>query len=227
MARGSKYSRSNTQATTRRRELMQAKMALVAAREQNEAEAFTSIVGTYPSYLPELTEFNAALIATSSYDLEIPTPQTESIAVRALSRAMMTVFPVQATLPTSSAIREAVATLRELRGSRGLSLSALADRLGLGVDVVSSLEAGMVKVASIPDRLIRALGDALSTSLDQITEVLDKQITTEPAWQRMRTEGSGKGDRERLEIDFEELVRTSPNMSPDQKALWLDDGKMA
>ena len=221
MARGSKYSRSNTQATTRRRELMQAKMALVAAREQNEAEAFTSIVGAYPSYLPELSEFNAALIATSSYDLEIPTPQTESIAVRALSRAMMTIFPVQTTLPASSTIRGAVATLRELRRSRGLSLPVLADRLGLGLDVVSSLEAGMVKVASIPDRLIRALGDALSTSLDQITEVLDKQITAEPAWQRQK--GSGKGDREQLEIDFVELVRGSPNMSPDQKASWLDD----
>lgn len=221
MARGSKYSRSNTQATTRRRELMQAKMALVAAREQNEAEAFTSIVGTYPSYLPELTEFNAALIATSSYDLEIPTPQTESIAVRALSRAMMTVFPVQTTLPTSSAIRGAVATLRELRRSRGFSLPVLADRLGLGVDVVSSLEAGMVKVASIPDRLIRALGDALSTSLDQITEVLDKQGSPEPAWKRYKD--SGKGDREQPEIDFVDLVRASPNMSPDQKALWLDD----
>jgi transcriptional regulator with XRE-family HTH domain len=226
MARESKYSRNNTQATTRRRELMQAKMALVAAQEQNEAEAFTNIVGTYPSYLPELTEFNAALIATSGYDLEIPTPQTESIAVRALSRAMVTVFPVQTTLSTSSAIRGAVATLRELRRSRGLSLPVLSDRLGLGVDVVSSLEAGMVKVASLPDRLIRALGDALSTSLDQITEVLDKQITTEPAWKRS-TEGSGKGDREQLEIDFVELVRASPNMSPDQKALWLDDGKTA
>src|SRR5215472_13884629 len=209
MARGSKYSRSNTQATTRRHELMQAKMALVAAREQNEAEAFTGIVGSYPSYLPELTEFNAALIATSSYDLEIPTPQTESIAVRALSRAMMTVFPVQATLSTSSAIRGAVATLRELRRSRGLSLPVLADRLGLGVDVVSSLEAGMVKVASIPDRLIRALGDALSTSLDQVTDLLDKQVSTEPAWQR------GKGGREQPEIDFVELVRASPNMSSD------------
>jgi transcriptional regulator with XRE-family HTH domain len=227
MGRGSKYSRNNTQATIRRRELMQAKMALVAAREQNEAEAFTSIVGAYPSYLPELTEFNAALIATSSYDLEIPTPQTESIAVRALSRAMLTVFPVQTTLPASYAIRGAVATLRELRKSRGISLAALAERLGLGVDVVSSLEAGMVKVASIPDRLIRALGDALSTSLDQITEVLDKQIATEAALKRMRTEGSGKGDREQLERDFGELVRASPNMSPDQKALWLDDGKMA
>jgi transcriptional regulator with XRE-family HTH domain len=205
---------------------MQAKMALVAAQEQNEAEAFTSIVGAYPSYLSELTEFHAALIATSSYDLEIPTPQTESIAVRALSRAMMTVFPVQTTLSTSSAIRGAVTTLRELRGSRGISLAVLAERLGLGMDVVSSLEAGMVKVASIPDRLIRALGDALSTSLDQITEALDKQITAEPAWQRTK-EGSGKGDRERLEIDFAELVRVSPNMSPDQKALWLDDDKMA
>jgi hypothetical protein len=90
------------------------------------------------------------------------------------------------------------------------------------VDVLSSLEAGVVKVSSIPDRLIRALGEALSSSLSQMTDLLQMQVTSEPAWKRS-TEGSGKGDREQLEKDFLELVRTSPNMSSEQKALWLDD----
>jgi hypothetical protein len=88
--------------------------------------------------------------------------------------------------------------------------------------VLSSLEAGVVKVSSIPDRLIRALGEALSSSFDQMTDVLQMQVTTEPAWKRS-AEGSSKGDQKQLEKDFLELVRTSPNMSSEQKALWLDD----
>jgi transcriptional regulator with XRE-family HTH domain len=119
-----------------------------------------------------------------------------------------------------------VATLGELRRSRRLGLAEVAGKLGLGVDVLSSLEGGMVKVASIPDRLIRALGDALSASLDQITELLEMQVSTEPALKRS-TGGSGRGDTEQLEKDFLDLVRASPNMSQDQKALWLDSGKMA
>jgi transcriptional regulator with XRE-family HTH domain len=222
MARKSRYSRKSAQVTdSSRNGLMQAKMALVAARERKEPEAFTTILGMYPSYVPELTEFDAALFATDGYLLESPTAQTEKIAARALARAMMTVFPAQTTLPAPGAIRGVVATLRDLRRSRGVSLPSLAEKLGLGADVLSSLEAGMVRVASVPDRLIRALGDALSTSLDQITELLEMQVGTEPALNR------SKGGTERLEKDFLDLVRASPNMSPDQKSLWLDDDKMA
>jgi len=222
MARKSRDSRKSAQVTaSSRNELMQAKMALVAAREQKEPEAFATILGIYPSYAPELTEFDAALFATEGYLLESPTAQTEKIAARALARAMLTVFPAQTTLPASGAIRGVVANLRELRRSRGFTLPSLAEKLGLGVDVLSSLEGGMVKVASIPDRLIRALGDVLSTSLDQITDLLEMQVGTESAFQR------GTGGTERLEKDFLDLVRASPNMSEDQKALWLDDSKMA
>jgi transcriptional regulator with XRE-family HTH domain len=222
MPRKSRYSRKSAQVTaSSRNELMQAKMALVAAHERREPEAFTAILGIYPSYVPELTEFDAALFATEGYLLESPTAQTEKIAAHALARAMITVFPAQTTLPAPGKIRGVVANLRELRRSRGFSQPSLAEKLGLGVDVLSSLEAGMVKVASIPDRLIRALGDALSTSLDQITELLEMQVSTEPALNRIR------GGSARLEKDFLDLVRASPNMSEDQKALWLDDGTMA
>jgi transcriptional regulator with XRE-family HTH domain len=222
MARKSRYSRKSAQVTaSSRNELMQAKMALVAARERKEPEAFATILGIYSSYAPELTEFDAALFATEGYLLESPTAQTEKIAARALARAMLTVFPAQTTLPAPGAIRGVVANLRELRRSRGFTLPSLAEKLGLGVDVLSSLEGGMVKVASIPDRLIRALGDVLSTSLDQITDLLEMQVSTEPVFKR------GTGGTERLEKDFLDLVRASPNMSEDQKALWSDESKMA
>ncbi|MGO8949146.1 MAG: helix-turn-helix domain-containing protein [Ktedonobacterales bacterium] len=223
MARGSKHGKHNTHGVTSQSELMRAKMALVAARERKEAGAFSAILSGYPAYMPELVEFDAALIATSGYEQEIPTRETESIAVRALARAMMTVFPAQAALPAPGTIRGVVvSTLRELRRSHGFSLPQLAERLGLGVDVLSSLEAGTVKVSSIPDRLVRALGDVFSSSLDQITDLLEMQVTGEPAWKRSTLEGSRKVDHERFERDFRDLVRTSPNMSPEQKAVWLD-----
>ena len=223
MTQGPKYRGHSTQGAGSRNELMQAKMTLVAAREREEIGAFTAILGVYPAYTPELTEFNATLIATSGYEHETPTPETESIAARALARAMASVFPDQASLlAPAAAIRGAVATLRELRKSRGFSQPALADRLSLGVDVLSTLEAGMIKVASIPDRLIRALGDVLNASFEQITDLLDTQITTEPAWKRS-TEGSSKEAAGAQEKDFLELVRTSPNMSPEQKTHWLDE----
>ncbi len=220
MARGSKHdSKHTTRGGTDRSELMAAKMALVGARERNETGAFVSVLNSYPAFLPELVEFDASLVATSGYEQETFTKETESIAARALARAMTTVFPAQPALPTPGAIRGAVvSTLRELRRSYGFSQPALAERLGLGVDVLSSLESGMVRVSSIPDRLIRALGDLLDTSRDQIAHLLQMQVTGEPAWRRSR-----ETDQERLEKDFQELVRTSPNMSPAQKALWLDE----
>src|SRR5215469_8932062 len=136
-----------------RNELMQAKMQLVLLREGNQRAALATVLRSNPASVPELCEFSAALIATSGYDREVLTPQTESIAARALARAMMTVFPIRATLSgATGSIRGVVATLRELRRSRAVSLPELAGRLGLGVDVVSSLEAGNVRKASIPDR---------------------------------------------------------------------------
>ncbi len=223
MTQGSKYRGHGSQGATSRNELMQAKLTLVAARERGDIGAFTTLLGVYPAHASELTEFNASLIATSGYEHETPTSETEAIAARALARAMATVFPDQASLlAPAAALRGAFASLRELRKSRGLSQPALADRLNLGVDVLSTLEAGMIKVASIPDRLIRALGDAFSASLDQITDLLDSQVTMEPAWKRS-TEGNSKDVAGAQEQDFLELVRTSPNMSAEQKAQWLDE----
>src|SRR5207302_205455 len=99
--------------------IMQAKMALVAAREQNAAGALGQVLTTYPQYVPELTEFSTALMATSSYEREALTPDVVSIAERARTRALAAVFPAQAAPQT--AVQAAFASLRELRRARKLS----------------------------------------------------------------------------------------------------------
>lgn len=200
--------------------LIQAKMALVAAREQHVAGALGQVLASYPQYVPELTEFSTALVATASYEREALTPDVEAIAARARVRALAAVFPEQAT--PQMAMQPAFASLRELRRTRKLSPVAVAQRLGLGVDVVSDLEAGLIRVASIPERFVRALGEVLGTTAEQVSMVLRVQATALPALLRS-SEGASKDAPEQQARDFGEAVRLSPNMSQDQKAHWLDE----
>ncbi|MGZ6391869.1 MAG: helix-turn-helix domain-containing protein [Ktedonobacterales bacterium] len=200
--------------------IMQAKMALVAAREQNAAGALGQVLATYPQYVPELTEFSTALMATTSYEREALTPDVVSIAERARARALAAVFPAQAAPQT--AVQAAFASLKELRRARKLSPVAVAQRLGLGVDVVSDLEAGLIRVTTIPQRFVRALGEVLDATAEQINTILRVQATALPAMLRS-SEGASKDAPEQQARDFGEAVRHSPNMSQDQKAHWLDE----
>jgi transcriptional regulator with XRE-family HTH domain len=198
---------------------MQAKMELVAAREHGEQEILVHLLQRYPAHALALTEFSAALVATASYEREEPTPATERIAAQARARALAAVFPVAAQ-PTRAAT--AIASLKALRQARGLTAKAVAQRLGLGVDVLSGLEAGVIRVASVPERLARSLGEALDATLDQVLLALQTQAAVAPALLRS-TQGATVRGAQPHELDFAEAVRLSPGMTAEQKALWLAD----
>ena len=212
-------------------DLMRAKMALVAACDRAEPDALGHILATYPAHVPELVEFYAALRATGGYEHEALTAQTAAVGERAFARAMATVFGGETPLAAPaaaphtagvavSAAQGVVATLRGLRRARRLSPRALADRVGLGIDVVTSLEHGLIRAASVPERLVKALADALGANLDQITTALNAQSAIGPALQRSHS-GATKDVPTEAEIDFAEAVRISPNMTDAQKADWL------
>ncbi len=198
--------------------LLRAKMEIVAARERGELGALGRVLGIYPAHAAELAGFDAALLATTSYDAETPTPAMDALAERALARAFAAVFPEQA---APAAAPSAVATsLQALRKARKLAPRALANRLGLGVDVLSSLERGLIKVATVPERLVRAVGEALGASSEQVHNVLQAQAVSLPAMLRS-TEGQSKQVAPQPELDFARAVALSPNMSDDEKAKWL------
>jgi transcriptional regulator with XRE-family HTH domain len=201
------------------RELMRVKMELVAARERGERSALSLALAAHPGYVAELTEFAAAVTATSSYEHEVPTAETMAIAQRAGARALAAVFPAPATVAPSPAKglgARAAATLKALRRARGLSLSAVARQLGLGLDVVSDLEAGVIGAATVPDRLTRVLGELLQTSAEQVRAALETQPVLRPAFGR-----DPSSTQEIPTRTFADAVRLSTSMSAEQKAEWL------
>ena len=201
-----------TKAQMRQDELTRAKLEMVAARERGE-DALRPLLAQHPALAGELIDFSAALAATSAYsDVEL-TPETETSAVQARDRAFAAVFGAAPAIVKAPAF----ASLKALRQARKVSMPALAARLGLGVDVVSALEAGRIRAASTPERLLRSLGEMLDTTADQILALLGAQPAVSPALRRAR------GDVADAEpLDFAEAVRLSPEMSEEAKFNWLN-----
>jgi transcriptional regulator with XRE-family HTH domain len=199
------------------RELTRLKMELVSTRDAGETGVLGRMVLAHPEYVAELAEFDAALIATSAYEHVALSPETMGIAQRAAARAFEMVFPPQASAePAGGFGARAVATLKALRRARGLTLSSVARQLGLGLDVVADLEAGVVRAASVPDRLTRALGELLQTTADQMRAVLETQPVVRPGYARDKSSSQDIPMR-----DFAEAVRLSTSMSVEQKDRWL------
>jgi DNA-binding transcriptional regulator YiaG len=202
-----------TKAQMRQEELTRAKLEIVAGRERGE-DALRPLLAQHPALAGELIDFSAALSATSAYaDVEL-TPETETTAMQAREQAFAAIFgaatPAIAKAP-------AFASLKALRQARKISMPALAARLSLGVDVISALEAGRIRAASAPERLLRSLGEMLDTTADQILALLGAQPAVSPALRRARGVVS---DAEPL--DFAAAVRLSPEMSEEAKADWLN-----
>lgn len=207
------------------RELMELKMELAAAYDRGERGALGRLLGAHPAYVGPLSEFAACLVATSGYETEAPTPQTVAVAQRATARAFAAVFAETATAPVTpqrarqaaaSATAQTVASLKALRRARGISLAAFARQLGLGMDVLADLEAGLIRAASIPDRLVQRVGDVLQASAEQVRLALQTQPVLRPAYGR-----DPSSSQEVTERDFAEAVRVSTSMSVEQKHEWL------
>jgi DNA-binding transcriptional regulator YiaG len=201
-----------TKAQMRQEELTRAKLEMVGAHERGE-DALRPLLAQHPALTGELIDFSAALAATSAYaDVEL-TPETEIVAMQARDRAFAAVFGAATPAVTKT---PAFASLKALRQARKISMPALAVKLGLGVDVVSALEAGRIRAASAPERLLRSLGEMLDSTADQIAALLGAQPAISPALRRARGEIA---DAEPL--DFAEAVRLSPEMSDEAKSDWL------
>lgn len=201
-----------TKAQMRHDDLTRAKLEMVAARERGE-DALRPLLAQHPTLASELVDFSAALAATSAYANVELTPETEAVAMQARDRAFAAVFGA-ATAAMAKA--PAFASLKALRQARKISMPALAAKLGLGVDVVSALEAGRIRAASAPERLLRSLGEMLDSTADQIAALLGAQPALSPALRRARGDGANAEP-----LDFAEAVRLSPEMSDEDKAGWL------
>lgn len=207
--------RGNGGARKHNNNLTAAKLALLAARERGDQNALADAIRAHPAAADALTEFDLGLLATASYtDAEASAPDVLEVAERARERAFAAVFGAAATPAAQPAL--AALSLKALRQARGFSLGALAAAVGLGLDVVSALEAGRIRLASIPQQLSEALGETLDATAEQISAAL--AVNAAPALRRGQPGASSAANKQ---VDFTEAVMLSQSMTPEQQARWL------
>lgn len=195
--------------------LTEAKLALVAAHERGDREALARALRAHPTQADALTEFELSLLATSTYtDAEANAPDVLEAAQSARTRAFTAVFGAQTS--SVAAAQLAARSLKALRQARGLSLAALAAALDLGLDVLSALESGRIRIASVPRQLSQALGDALDTTAEQVSAALALNVA--PALRRGQPGASAAASGQ---VDFADAVMLSQSMTPEQRARWL------
>ncbi len=216
-------------ADQRDRALTEAKLALVAAHAQGEPGALAQALRTHPAYADALTQFELALVATTGYDTIADAPDVVEIAEMARQRAFATVFGAQSAAVAQAQPAQATVaalSLKALRMAQGQKLTTLATRLGLGVDVLSALEAGRIRVASVPQRLRESLADLLNATGEQISAALTLDLA--PALRRgqpgatSREAGQSAANQQ---LDFHDAVLMSQSMTQEQRAHWLSESR--
>ncbi|HEY7848843.1 MAG TPA: helix-turn-helix transcriptional regulator [Ktedonobacterales bacterium] len=207
--------------------LTEAKLALVAAHERGEQGTLSHALRERPAFADALTEFELALLATTGYEAEANAPDVVEVAEVARQRAFAAVFGAQAAVVAQTAQQaqpSAALSLKALRQAQGQKLATLAERLGLGVDVLSALEAGRIRVASVPRRLREALTETLNATADQISAALTLDVA--PALRRGQPGAAPREaghDAAPQQIDFRDAVLVSHSMTQEQQAHWLSE----
>jgi transcriptional regulator with XRE-family HTH domain len=202
--------------------LMQAKMELAAASEHGQKGALAAVLAQHPTHVDELTTFYVALLATQGYEDAPLTPEIGAIAERASARAFASVFgaaAVQAAPVAATATAAQAPTLKALRQAQRKSMREVARGLGLGVDVLSALEAGRIRASTVPERLLQRLSALLDTAAEQLRVMLAGPAQA-PALLRSRQGERRDGDA-REEMPFDDAVRLSAEMSAEEKSAWL------
>lgn len=200
--------------------LTEAKLALLAAHEDDKPQPLAQALREHPAYADALTAFDLALVATTADVADANAPDVLEIAEAARTRAFAAVFHAQPTLAAQPMAAAAAVSLKALRQAQGQKLSALAERLGLGVDVLSALEAGRIRVASVPRRLCESLAEVLSATADQITAALTLEVA--PALRRGQPGAAAQGAQPQ-QLDFRDAVLMSQSMTSEQQARWLSE----
>lgn len=197
--------------------LRRAKLALVAAYERGEQGALTQSLRAHPAEADALNDFAMALTATSAYAAEEITADVSEIAGAARARGFSAVFGPAAADVAPAAL--AARSLKALRQAHGVTISAASRALGLGVDVLSALEAGRIRITSAPRMLAEKLGELLDATAAEVAASLGAQVA--PALRRGALGAQPGRAPEDGQLDFADAVLLSQSMTPEEKARWL------
>jgi transcriptional regulator with XRE-family HTH domain len=110
-------------------------------------------------------------------------------------------------------------SLLEAAREQNLRLKDVAERLGIGVPIVSKLEQRLLQFTTLPETLIQKLAETLDTAAENVRDYL-RQPPTLAAGAAYQYTGKAT-PQVQAQQDFAEAIRTCPGMSEADKQVWL------
>jgi transcriptional regulator with XRE-family HTH domain len=193
-------------------ELLQVKMAWVAAEEAGDKQAQFALLRDYPNAQDALIDFVAAYRITEPGVQETQQAELLPLTQRAYATALERVFG--ATL--------AVANLRELRTQKKLSLAEAAQGLHLGVDVWKKFEDGVIELLSLSEQQVARLAHFFQVGTEQFGTLLNNSQPTFTLNRRQTAQAARSGQNKPKKQSFAEAIEKS-SMSKQEKQEWLAD----
>jgi transcriptional regulator with XRE-family HTH domain len=192
-------------------EIQRLKMAWLAAREANDAQAQMQLLQDHPDEQEALIDFIAAYHATGGEEVvQIDTPLL-ALTQRASERAFERVFAAELS----------VATLGELRKARRLSKADVAKGLRLGLDVWNKFEAGAIEFVSLSQAQTKRLAQFFQVSTEQFQHLLGSSQPGVTVHFRQTREAARSGQQGPSKQSFQEAIARS-SMSESDKHFWSE-----
>jgi hypothetical protein len=114
-------------------------------------------------------------------------------------------------------------SLSEAAGRGNLRLKEVAERIGIGLPIVSKLEQRLLQFSTLPEALIRRLAETLELGTETVRDYL-RQPPTLAAGAAYQYTGKS-APQVAAQQDFAEAIRSCPGMSEADKQAWLAEDK--
>ncbi|MCS6775840.1 MAG: hypothetical protein RMJ43_02770 [Chloroherpetonaceae bacterium] len=171
----------------------------------------------YPQHRAELIQW-ATMAPIMDYAETLPDDPEGEAHVRAIGHRIIEEARRKWRARQAATIAPPLRSLQATAQRVGLNPKALATRLGLGLTLLMKLEYRHLRLASIPDRLIRQLAEALQVSEQHIRAYLQQPPTLAPG----ASYRANQVPQVPAQEDFAHAVRSAPDMDEAQKASWLN-----
>jgi hypothetical protein len=170
----------------------------------------------YPAYKAELTQWMAVAPVLQCED-DRTGPEIERAEARALETGRQILAARRARYTVAA---PAFADIYSAARNRSMSPRALATTLGVGLPIIAKLQQRLIQFGSIPAAFIDRLATELQVGVQQISDYL-QQPASLAAGASYKSKGVPQAAPQE---DFATAIRTCPDMSAAQRAVWLEDG---
>ena len=186
--------------------------AFLEERAERRGNSLRRFLQRYPEYEKELVLL-AAETAASDGEIAIPATPPSHLLQRLRDEARATLTP--------GASAELQSLRDQAKQQAGLTLPALAEDLGIGIDVLALLEERQIVPNTIRPGFIDRLAMVLRAPRSAVEALLRRPSS--PAMPSVAYYAP-QGHLEPESLTFDEAVSASQLMTDEQKAFWLEEG---